>query len=167
MHSPVLSPLEALVAQLDLAVDGAELAAAFRLREKLLATAMVPLHRFDADGLYQLSHARSTATFLEREAGLAPGDAGVAVAERDEQPGLHGAHQRQLAGVEPCGHVQVDVLEMHVGDAVAVALDERARLVAAEREVAGVQAPAHVDERREPGDAPGAPPRRCSCPATA
>jgi hypothetical protein len=77
MQSALLSQIQNLVGQLDVAVDGDELAAVFRLREALLAKSMTPLHEFDAAGLYQLSHARSTAAFLERSAGLAPGDAGA------------------------------------------------------------------------------------------
>jgi hypothetical protein len=76
MQSALLSQLEDMVDQLDIAVDGDELAAVFRVRERLLAKAMAPLREFDAAGLYQLSHCGSTAAFLGRQAGLAPGDAG-------------------------------------------------------------------------------------------
>ena len=74
-----LAALEALIDELDVAVDATELATAFRLREMLLAKTMRPLRAFDALELYQPTKATSTKTFLEKSAGLSAGDAGAAV----------------------------------------------------------------------------------------
>jgi hypothetical protein len=78
MKSALLCQMEELADQFDVAIDSDEIAAVYRLRETLLAKTMAPLREFDAAGLYQLTHARSTAAFLERSAGLSPGDAAVA-----------------------------------------------------------------------------------------
>jgi hypothetical protein len=79
MEPDSLTAIEELVDQLAVAVDARELARVFRVREKLLAKAMRPLREFDALGLYQLTKASSAKTFLEKTAGLSPGDAGAAV----------------------------------------------------------------------------------------
>lgn len=79
MKSALLCQVGELIAQLEVAVDGEELAEMHRLREVLLIKTMRPLRIFDSEGLYQLSHCRSTAAFLERSAGVAPGDAALAV----------------------------------------------------------------------------------------
>ena len=71
--------MQEAVDRLEIAVDAEELARVFRLRDALLATAMAPLRVFDELELYQLSKASSTKQFLERAAGLSPGDAGSSV----------------------------------------------------------------------------------------
>ena len=60
-----------------MAVDGDEIAAVLQAREMRLAKTMEPLRAFDELMLYQLSKASSTAQFLERCAGLSPGEARV------------------------------------------------------------------------------------------
>jgi hypothetical protein len=79
MYADPLTAIEELVEQLDVAVDASELARVFRVRERLLAKSMHPLHEFDAIGLYQATKATSTRLFLEKVAGLSPGEAGAAV----------------------------------------------------------------------------------------
>ena len=76
MQSALLSAIDDLVDQLEIAVDGDELTAVFRLREKLLAKSIRPLRDFDAAKLYRLSHAGATGAFLERTVGIAPAEAG-------------------------------------------------------------------------------------------
>ena len=76
MDVGVLDTLEALVDELEIAVDANELTRLFRLRERLLAKAMTPLRDFDSAQLYQLSKASSTKQFLERTVGLSARDAG-------------------------------------------------------------------------------------------
>jgi hypothetical protein len=79
MHSDPLTVLEELVEDLDVAVDGRDLARLFRVRDRLFAKALRPLNDFDEAGLYQLTKATSTKTYLEKEAGLSPGEAGALV----------------------------------------------------------------------------------------
>jgi hypothetical protein len=79
MHSDPLTVLEELVEQLDVAVEGRDLARLLRLRDRLFAKALRPLRDFDELGLYQLTKATSTKTYLEKEAGLSPGEAGALV----------------------------------------------------------------------------------------
>src|SRR4051794_11301870 len=79
LDADVLTALEELVDQLDVAVDADVLARVFRLREKLLAKTMAPLRAFDELMLYQLSKASSSVQFLERCAGLCPAEAGRSV----------------------------------------------------------------------------------------
>ena len=80
MHSALLSAIDELVDQLEVAVDGDELSAVFRLRERLLAKSLRALREFDLLELYQPTKAASTKTFLEKSAGLALGEAGAVVA---------------------------------------------------------------------------------------
>jgi len=79
MLSATVAELIDVVDRLDIAVDADDLAAAFLLRDKILAKAMEPLRAFDELLLYQLTKASSTAQFLERCAGVSPADARVAV----------------------------------------------------------------------------------------
>ena len=74
----MLTALEELADYLDVGVDAGEQARVFRLRERLLAKSMASLRAFDEAQLYRLSKAGSTKQFLERVAGLSPGDAGRA-----------------------------------------------------------------------------------------
>ena len=79
MNLDRMAVIEKLIDQLELDVDATELITAFRLREKLLAKTMRPLREFDALELYQPTKATSTRTFLEKAAGLSPGEAGATV----------------------------------------------------------------------------------------
>ena len=104
-----LTALEELVAGLDVAVDAAELARVFRLRDRLLAKAMAPLRAFDELQLYQLSKASSTKRFLERAAGLSPGDAGSSVSMARKLASMPETEARFVAGTFPSGHVRAIV----------------------------------------------------------
>jgi hypothetical protein len=79
MKSALLCQMEELAAQFEVALDSDEISGVYLLCETLMAKTMAPLREFDAAGMYQLTHARSTAAFLERSAGLSPGDAAIAV----------------------------------------------------------------------------------------
>jgi hypothetical protein len=79
MYLDPLTAIEEAVEQLDVAVDARDLQRVFQIRERLLAKAVKPLREFDAIGLYQLTKATSTKTFLEKCAGLSPGEAGGVV----------------------------------------------------------------------------------------
>jgi hypothetical protein len=104
-----LTDLEELVAGLFVAVDGEVLAELFRLRDRLLAKAMAPLREFDELQLYQLSKASSTKQFLERAAGLSPGDAGSSVSMARKLRSMPLTEAAWLAGTLPSGHVRAIV----------------------------------------------------------
>src|SRR5215211_4601807 len=75
MLSPSVAELIDVVKRLEMAVDGDDLAAVTMMREQLLAKTMEPLRAFDELMLYQLTKAATTGQFLERIAGLSPGEA--------------------------------------------------------------------------------------------
>ena len=74
-------------------------------------------------------------------------DRRVTAPERAEQPGAHRADQRQLAAAGPIGEVEADVLDVDVNDAAGRVGGEHRRVVAADEEVTGVEAPAHAPTR--------------------
>ena len=75
VFSPTVAELVDVVARLDATVDGGEIAAVLSACETAVARTMAPLRAFDELMLYQLTKAASTVQFLERTAGLSPGDA--------------------------------------------------------------------------------------------
>ena len=89
------------------------------------------------------------------------GDAGVPPTQRPEQARLGRAHQRQLAGAVARGDAGVDVLEVHVDDAVAVVAHEGDGIGAADQQVPRVEAPADVAWPRAAGRRRRRSPRAC------
>ena len=79
---------------------------------------------------------------LEGDDGVA--DRRVAAAERAEQPVEHGVAQRRAAAVDLAGDAFAHVLEVRMDHALGRLACERHRVVAADEQVTGVEAPAHV-----------------------
>jgi len=75
MFNTTVNDLCDAVSRLDVSVDGEEIAAVLRSCETAIAMTMAPLRAFDELMLYQLTKASSTAQYLERTAGLSPGEA--------------------------------------------------------------------------------------------
>ena len=109
LDTDVLTALEGLVDHLDVAVDADVLARVFRLRETLLARTVAPLGAFDELRLYQLSKASSTAQFLERCAGLSPGDAQWTVTMARRLKAMPLTEAAWLAGTLTSGQVRAVV----------------------------------------------------------
>src|SRR4051794_8761854 len=79
-------------------------------------------------------------------------DPRIAGAERAEEPRLRRLHQRQLARPQAVRDGGVDVLEMHMHDALAVCFGELDGVDPRQQQMPGVQAPAHVARAEQPLD---------------
>jgi len=127
LDTDVLTALEELVDQLDVAVDADVLARVFQLREKLLAKSMEPLRAFDELLLYQLSKAGSSVQFLERCAGLSAAEAGRSVTLARKLKAMPLTEAAWLAGSITSGqvraiatHVTKRLAERYTADEAAV-----------------------------------------------
>ncbi|HUP71570.1 MAG TPA: hypothetical protein VM282_00840, partial [Acidimicrobiales bacterium] len=112
VETDVLTALEELVVDLDVAVDADQLARAHRLRETILAKTMAPLRAFDELLLYRLTKAASSAQFLERRAGLAPGEARASVILARKLAAMPLTEAAWIAGTLTSG--QVRAIAIHV-----------------------------------------------------
>ena len=106
LETDVLTALEELVDHLPVAVDADQLARAHRLREAILAKTMEPLGAFDELLLYQLTKAASSAQFLERCAGLAPGEARASVILARKLKAMPQTEAAWIAGTITSGQVR-------------------------------------------------------------
>ena len=115
----------------------------WRRRERGLAVGRL----LAGDGHILLEHVQAVVA-LALEGDDDVGDGYVAVAERCEQPRLHGGHEPELAVGQPGRDVRAHVLQVHERDAFGVADREVERIGAAERHVARVEADRHVRRSR-------------------
>jgi phenylpyruvate tautomerase PptA (4-oxalocrotonate tautomerase family) len=105
LNATVTNFLDA-VACLDVHVDGDEISAILRGCEDAAAKTMNPLRAFDELQLYQLSKADSTRQFLERVAGLSPGDAQATVVLARKLKAMPLTEAAWLAGTITSGQVR-------------------------------------------------------------
>ena len=106
LDTDVLTALEELVPHLDVSVNADIQARVFRLREALLVKSMEPLRAFDELMLYQLTKAASTAQFLQRTAGLSPGEAQATVTLARKLKAMPLTEAAWLAGTITSGQVR-------------------------------------------------------------
>jgi hypothetical protein len=105
LNATVTNFLDA-VARLDVHVDGDEISAILQGCEDAVAKTMDPLRAFDELQLYQLSKADSTRQFLERCAGLSPGDAQATVILARKLKAMPLTEAAWLAGTITSGQVR-------------------------------------------------------------
>ena len=141
--SPTVAELVDVVKRLDMSVDADDLEAVMHAREMLLATAMAPLQAFDELRLYQLSKASSTTQFLERCAGLSPGDAQWTVTLARRLKAMPLTEAAWLAGTLTSAQVQA----VHAAHPAVHPF----ALLRVGGQMVPVRAAVHLVERRRPG----------------
>ena len=164
MLSSCLCELRDVIERLEVSVDADELAEVFLLRDALLAKAMRPLRTFDALELYQPTKATSTRSFLEKSAGLAPGEAGATVVMARKLGKMPLTDAAFVDGVLPSGTVRailanvatrlVDCYVAHEAENIDIVkpLTPSEAVTVMQRWASRAHAAADEDEKKPPRD---------------